>query len=121
MRLAAHSVRHSREGRLVAAVTLGLLLLLLVGRAPSGFAADITGTITPGGSLIRRESGPALQLMTRSGRLGRRNHQVMPLRVLLVAGTRSSTPLAHSSRWEFDRTTRCSGDSLPSIQLKAVP
>lgn len=49
MRLAVRSVRESRTGALVAALVLVLLILLLVGRSPSGLAADFNGTITPDG------------------------------------------------------------------------
>jgi hypothetical protein len=49
MRLAVRSIRETPAGALVAAVTLSLLILLLVGHSPSGFAADYNGTITPNG------------------------------------------------------------------------
>ena len=52
MRLAARSVRETREGRIVAALLLAVLIAVLVGPARSGLAADITGTITPGGGPV---------------------------------------------------------------------
>jgi hypothetical protein len=49
MRLVARSIRTSRDARLIAAAGLLGLLVLFIGRAPIGYAAEIPYTITPGG------------------------------------------------------------------------